>query len=294
MHLAVNGASVPLTMHTGRPKPTNETSVYVVWKNFQPAQPQPQSGGHAAMLELLLQLPPFNEEESVDHHHILLSVEIQKQLLTVFDVSPDASRGIDLPAAQITLVPPLPPPPPLLQQHSSSSSFSSSSSQTPHTAEASEKKTTRTSASLLISSALGCPLSLNKHKHENSTDAAGGVVQRRTSLHLINLPIPDASMPFNVVCFTSTAIAVTFGSVLNVLLLKPRSKADAAGGYRRALKMRLLRGALMLVLVGCTAIYMDKDLQRKANAFGAPVLHSFESIFLSLAAAGNDNRRIEL
>jgi phosphatidylinositol glycan class T len=39
-----------------------------------------------------------------------------------------------------------------------------------------------------------------------------------SAAHLVPMPIPDLSMPFNVICFTSTVLAVYFGGMLNALL----------------------------------------------------------------------------
>ncbi|KAK6845909.1 Gpi16 subunit [Apiospora arundinis] len=58
----------------------------------------------------------------------------------------------------------------------------------------------------------------------NSTAAAaaGGKVARMSNLRttgmLLNLPTPDFSMPYNVIIFTSTCIALAFGGLYNILV----------------------------------------------------------------------------
>ncbi|GAA5829411.1 hypothetical protein JCM3766R1_001089 [Sporobolomyces carnicolor] len=44
------------------------------------------------------------------------------------------------------------------------------------------------------------------------------VLKQRTSTTLLSLPLPDFSMPYNVIILTSTAIALFFGSVVNGLM----------------------------------------------------------------------------
>lgn len=95
-------------------------------------------------------------------------------------------------------------------------------------------------------------------------------------VHTVLLPIPDLSMPFNVCCFTSTVLAVYFGGVLNALLRLPESSSTADGlalnenagrGRRRAVLKRML----LLGLLGASlAVYLDKGLQRTANAYLQP------------------------
>jgi len=40
----------------------------------------------------------------------------------------------------------------------------------------------------------------------------------RTTSLLLNLPVPDFSMPYNVIIFTSTAIALAFGGMFNIII----------------------------------------------------------------------------
>lgn len=55
----------------------------------------------------------------------------------------------------------------------------------------------------------------------NSTAETGGrfaAYSLRTTSLLLNLPTPDFSMPYNVIIFTSTAIALAFGGMFNILV----------------------------------------------------------------------------
>ncbi|KAL4550694.1 hypothetical protein Ndes2526B_g08804 [Nannochloris sp. 'desiccata'] len=226
----------------------------VPWKNFQPAQPR----GNAALIEILLNLPLANETTTAEQEEgytcgqeVHLQVEIKKKLLTIFDFPPDASRGIDVPAALITLV----PPPESIQSSTKVKDIPSRAIPSP---------------TPLIAAVLGC----------SSLQEPPQALRRHSSPHLINLPIPDASMPFNVVCFTSTVMALAFGSALNAILTKiPCSKdtgeetdvEEEKYQRRRAIKLRLLRVVAVFVSVGMTALYMDKDLQRQADAWLAQV-----------------------
>jgi len=70
---------------------------------------------------------------------------------------------------------------------------------------------------------------INRH-HRSDTDGeygkAGGrdgsgrvaAYTLRTTSLLCSLPTPDFSMPYNVIIFTSTAIALAFGGVFNILV----------------------------------------------------------------------------
>lgn len=52
----------------------------------------------------------------------------------------------------------------------------------------------------------------------NSEEGERVVLKQRTSTTLLSLPLPDFSMPYNVIILTSTAIALFFGSVVNGLM----------------------------------------------------------------------------
>ncbi|ORY61551.1 GPI transamidase component PIG-T [Pseudomassariella vexata] len=54
--------------------------------------------------------------------------------------------------------------------------------------------------------------------HADQTKSTRAFSNLRTSGLLLNLPTPDFSMPYNVIIFTSTAIALAFGGLYNILV----------------------------------------------------------------------------
>lgn len=165
-------------------------------------------------IEFLIKLPNTTKLSSLvarESHKVSLSVQITKKLLSIFDQSPDASRGIDVPAALVTLA---------------------------HNASVS-------------ASALGT-----------------AIASRRTVPLLINLPIADASMPFNVVSFTCTLVALSFSSTVGVLL-NPNKDKD---GKKMPIKPKLRRAFLVFIVIVTLALYMDPELQRKVDGWTEKVL----------------------
>ena len=67
------------------------------------------------------------------------------------------------------------------------------------------------------------------------------VLRLHTEPLLVSLPTPDFSMPYNVICFVCTVIAIGFGSIFNLTTrtLEPKSKqkpgllARLIGRFRR-------------------------------------------------------------
>lgn len=55
---------------------------------------------------------------------------------------------------------------------------------------------------------------------------------------LISLPTPDFSMPYNVICFVCTVIAIGFGSIFN---LTTRTLQPASAAKKEKLLTRILR-----------------------------------------------------
>jgi len=79
-------------------------------------------------------------------------------------------------------------------------------------------------------------------------------------------------MPFNVVCFSSTVVAVLFGALLNTMLLPPAEAVGRGRGLqlgKKTVKQRLLRVVIVLGFVGIAAVYMDRNLQRQVNAWAS-------------------------
>lgn len=60
---------------------------------------------------------------------------------------------------------------------------------------------------------------------------------------LVNLPTPDFSMPYNVICLTCTVVAVGYGSLYNLLTRSFQVEEPSAGLAKRiANVIRKIRG----------------------------------------------------
>lgn len=62
------------------------------------------------------------------------------------------------------------------------------------------------------------------------------VMSIRTTSMLLYLPTPDFSMPYNVIIFTSTAIALSFGGLYNIIV---RRFVGADEGYPSAMNLKI-------------------------------------------------------
>lgn len=89
---------------------------------------------------------------------------------------------------------------------------------------------------------------------------------------LVPLAVPDFSMPYNVICLTSTVLAVYVGSTLNALLRRSSEAAGAAGGAggsaeaaRRQRRRKMAQVVVVAVVFGGLGVYLDPD-QRAAAA----------------------------
>ena len=63
------------------------------------------------------------------------------------------------------------------------------------------------------------------------------VLRVHTEALLVSLPTPDFSMPYNVICFVCTVIAIGFGSVFNLTTrkLEPATPENSKGILQRVL-----------------------------------------------------------
>lgn len=72
------------------------------------------------------------------------------------------------------------------------------------------------------------------------------VLRVHTEALLVSLPTPDFSMPYNVICFVCTVIAIGFGSIFNLTTrkLEPATPENSRGILQRVLaRLRdMLRG----------------------------------------------------
>jgi hypothetical protein len=226
----------PPLLHTLRVSPPSpspsSSSVAVAWQRSIPPNQATKSAG---LIELLL-LPPINTTATTIH----ISVAVQKKMLGVFDYPTDPSRGIHFPPATVTYIP----------------------------SSCADKTTTTTTT----------PPPLYSYDSDDIDNACSSGLSQRHSLPIIvPVPIPDFSMYFNVICFTCMPIALLFGGVLNVLFSPPDKVVKVPGGEFEGfkdgsgnsggptVKERLKRLVAVGILVGGLAVYLDKDLQRKAD-----------------------------
>ena len=145
----------------------------------------------------------------------------------------DMSRGIDIPAPEVVV-------------------FGSV-----HAARAS----TSTPSSVCVASSLpSLPTPTGRHQ---SVSAVGQNV-------LFQMPIPDASMPFNVACFTTTLLSLLFGTMMPVMLWgkEDLKKVQSA---RYGIKARLKRMTVAMVIAGVALFYLD-------NASRAAMIGVYESL----------------
>jgi phosphatidylinositol glycan class T len=91
----------------------------------------------------------------------------------------------------------------------------------------------------------------------------------------VPLAVPDFSMPYNVICLTSTVLAVFMGGVLNALLWRPGRDEREAADPKTAIKKKrkkVVRVVVLVVSFMAVAVYYDTDLQteilRQARSFG--------------------------
>ncbi len=85
----------------------------------------------------------------------------------------------------------------------------------------------------------------------------------------MQLAPPDFSMPYNVICLTSTVLAVFIGATLNTLLRRPEGTEDkavsgAAGsksGWSSPARRKAVKFVVVLLLFGGLGLYLDPSLQ---------------------------------
>lgn len=77
-----------------------------------------------------------------------------------------------------------------------------------------------------------------------SSDGSSYFVRLYTEPLLVNLPTPDFSMPYNVICLTCTVVAVCYGSFYNLLTRTFHVEEPSRGGLAKRLAnvIRKLRG----------------------------------------------------
>ncbi|EFN58313.1 hypothetical protein CHLNCDRAFT_142327 [Chlorella variabilis] len=226
-------------------QPLHPRSPQLVWQSLD-VRPD-----RTATLELLLRLPstaaaPAGSDalQAGRWHEVRVQVGYRAAFVSVFDHAPDASRGVDIPPALATLAP----------DHACTSPSSPSSS-------SGDGSSGPAAPPLLRRLQAGCA-----PRQQYSGSGGGG---------LAPLPLPDLSMPFNVICFTSTLLAILLGGVANVVLRSPAELAGQAAseGGAPAWRRKLRRVAALLLPMCVLAVYLDRDLQRQLEGWAHQLVH---------------------
>lgn len=208
------------------------------------------------VLDLCLALPAAARS-------VTLSAEFSKAFLHVFEYPPDAHRGFDVPAAIITF-------PAAAAAGSSSGSSSGNSSGQEDGLPASWDVHWREPRAAWR---------LRRHEQEGGEGegralpllrelGAPRAQQVRSEGLLVPLATPDFSMPYNVICLTSTVLALFTGATLNTLLRRrPEplaaggSGAEAAAAARRLWRRKALKAVVVATVFSGLAVYLDEGLQ---------------------------------
>lgn len=152
---------------------------------------------HAALLDIALALPPGTRSAR-------LAMRFSTAFLRLDELPPDGQRGVDIPPARAAITVRSP-------AHSPAST----------NLDACDAEATP----LLCAVLSGTPCDVAK-----MTVGDGGIsvfVGYSGGL-LLTLPSPDASMPFNVICFVCTALALLHTGVLGAATRRPRHEKRAA------------------------------------------------------------------
>ncbi|KAF5838595.1 hypothetical protein DUNSADRAFT_2580 [Dunaliella salina] len=84
---------------------------------------------------------------------------------------------------------------------------------------------------------------------------------------LVQLATPDFSMPYNVICLSSTVMGVFVGSTLNTLVFRPGKLLSMDAGSRKRRKIRLAVSTVLLLALGfALALHVDKDFAGQVDS----------------------------
>ncbi|KAG2501150.1 hypothetical protein HYH03_000965 [Edaphochlamys debaryana] len=84
---------------------------------------------------------------------------------------------------------------------------------------------------------------------------------------LVPLAAPDFSIPYNVICLSSTLLAVYFGAGLKMLLGRKHSDAVDSKRRRRLVLLKLLQLIVLVVVFGGLARHLDHDLRAQVEGW---------------------------
>ncbi|EFJ52494.1 hypothetical protein VOLCADRAFT_102993 [Volvox carteri f. nagariensis] len=220
-----------LVLYDGQnPLPMQKVSLrsHLVAQQVRPAVQRSSPG----VLDLCLRVPPTVAE-------VQLRIAFSKAFLTVFEYPPDAHRGFDVPAALVSYMDPF---------------YALDVQWRAHTEGSLGNGGVEADADGGVASPLLRALSRDAVQQVFS----GGL--------LVPLAAPDFSMPYNVICLSSTVLAVYFGAIVN--LLTRRGSTDASSTPERArasTRGKVLQAVLMLVLFVALALYLDAELRERVK-----------------------------
>ena len=84
----------------------------------------------------------------------------------------------------------------------------------------------------------------------------------------VQLPIPDASMPFNVTCFTATLFVLIFGSVVNLTVWSSDELQEIKEKSKNGMRMKkIVRFILVVILGGGSMVYLDPSIRAQTLNF---------------------------
>lgn len=200
------------------------------------------------VLDLCLELP-------VGAREAVLTFEFSKAFLHVFEWPPDAHRGFDVPAAVVSYVPLVGGP------GGAAPAFGGGHSGWVWRGfgQQHEGESPGAAAEGAPVQALLTPLLRELLEPR--------VQQLYSEGLLVPLAPPDFSMPYNVVCLTSTVLAVYIGATLNALLRRPGEelRLAAKGTSARAARLKVVKVVAVVVIFGGLAVYVDDSLQEPVS-----------------------------
>lgn len=174
---------------------------------FQPAVFE----GTPAILEFPLEIPP--------HSSAIISVPFEAAFLHLEDFPADPSRGLDLPVSVVSVV----------DGYGRDSKIGNECDETDDSIE---------SSPLVEYIGLVCA---KKHQLKNATGKEKSFkrdhVRIYSNLLLVFMPMPDFSMPYNVITLSSTLIALITGSLINLYTRKRKEQNNKEGKKEEVVKI---------------------------------------------------------
>lgn len=177
------------------------------------------------IMDLCFHVPPGVQ-------HVGLKAQFTKGFLGVFEYPPDAHRGFDVAAAWVRWTSPV-------EGTGSSRQWRAVEADGLHRGDGVE------------SSPLLDRLREDQMKNEVYTEG-----------NLVTLAPPDFSMPYNVICFTSTVLAVFFGTCLNLLLSRLEDDTIKQRDKQARVK-KIVKVVGVMILFMALALYIDPGMREE-------------------------------